>query len=178
MLWNIWLKSSGHQVTLLTHGTNVHLHLSAAEFLPPAFHSKGRIAVTCSQRPLQMSGGWGQRKMLPQDTPADQQGKEDVRTNRTHHFHTVAETGSSCSYSHGKTLPSGHSQTQGPGHTVSNRQQLASVLGTPVMKDSTIEGAITQHRHPELYWSRCWPSLVLSPELALFLSPVLAFCGS
>lgn len=98
MLMDIWLKSSGHQVTLLTHGTNVHLHLSATEFLPAASHSKGGIAVTGSHRPLQMSGGWGQRKMLPQDTPADQQGKENVGTDTTHHFHAVAETGPSCSY--------------------------------------------------------------------------------
>lgn len=124
-----------------------------------------------------MSGGWGQKKMMPQE-------KEDVGTDTTHHFHTVAETGSSCSYPHGKTLPSGHSQTQGPGHTVSNRQQLASVLGTPVMKDgplrvlapSTGIQNCTGHGAGLLWFLAlswpcfsvlCWPSVVLSSVLAL-----------
>lgn len=40
----------------------------------------------------------GARDMLTQDTPADQQGKEDVGTDTTHHFHAVDETGPLCSY--------------------------------------------------------------------------------
>lgn len=107
-------------------------------------------------------------------------------------------------YPHGKTLPSGHSQTQGPGHTVSNRQQLASVLGTPVMKDGPLRvlspstgiqnctghGAgllwflalswpISQSCAGLLLFSAlCWPCFSVLSWPSVVLSPVLVLCGS
>lgn len=150
MLMDIWLKSSGHQVTLLTHGTNVHLHFSAAEFLPPAFHSKGDIAVTGSHRPLQMSGGWGQGRCCPRihllisrERRVWGQAQPTIFTpwlRQGHRVHTPWK---------GTAI-----RLQPDTWTRTHSFQWAATgqcRGDNCYRRRAIEGAITQHRHPELY---------------------------